>query len=90
MAVAPPPLHPPHKNKRMKTKRSDITPDPGGHRPQRPRAQGRTRAKQEQAQRAHLPLWMDTLRPCRKGLCLLLLPVGSTPSLELAAVVIIR
>ena len=30
--------------------RSDITPDPGGHRPQRPCAQGRTRAKQDQAQ----------------------------------------
>ena len=33
-----------------KKKRSDITPDPGGHRPQRPWAQGRTLAKQDQAQ----------------------------------------
>ena len=33
-----------------KKKRSDSTPDPGGHRPQRPYAQGRTRAKQDQAQ----------------------------------------
>ena len=32
--------------------RSDITPDSGGHRPQRPCAQGRTFAKQEQAQGA--------------------------------------
>ena len=31
---------------------SDITPDPGGRRPQRPCAQGRTSAKQEQAQEA--------------------------------------
>ena len=30
--------------------RSDITSDPGGHRPQRPCAQGRTRGKQDQAQ----------------------------------------
>ena len=33
-----------------KKNRSDITPDPGGHRPQRPCAQGRTRVKQDQAQ----------------------------------------
>ena len=37
-------------NKQKQKKRSDITPDPGGHRPQRPCAQGRTCAKQEQAQ----------------------------------------
>ena len=30
--------------------RSEITADPGGHRPQHPCAQGRTRAKQDQAQ----------------------------------------
>ena len=37
--------------KLWKTKtRSDITKDPGGHRPQRPYAQGRTHAKQDQAQ----------------------------------------
>ena len=35
-------------------KRSDITPDPGGHRPQRPCAQGRTCAKQDQAQASAL------------------------------------
>ena len=33
-----------------KKKRSDVTPDPGGHRPQCPCAQGRTCAKQDQAQ----------------------------------------
>ena len=33
-----------------KKNRSDITPDPGGHRPQRPCAQGRTYAKQDQPQ----------------------------------------
>ena len=31
---------------------SDITPDPGGHRPQRPCAQGRTCAEQDYAQEA--------------------------------------
>ena len=36
-------------NKKVK---SDTTPDPRGHRPQRPCAQGRTCAKQEQAQGA--------------------------------------
>ena len=36
--------------KNSKKHRSDITPDPGGHRPQRPCAQGRTCAKQDQAQ----------------------------------------
>ena len=35
--------------KKKKTN-SDITPDPGGHRPQRPCAQGRTCAKRDQAQ----------------------------------------
>ena len=35
---------------REEKNRSDITPDPGGHRPQRPCAQGRTCAKQDQAQ----------------------------------------
>ena len=34
----------------QKKNRSDITPDPGGHRPQRPCAQGRTCAEQDQAQ----------------------------------------
>ena len=34
------------KNKNKKNI-SDITPDPGGHRPQRPCAQGRTCAEQE-------------------------------------------
>ena len=33
-----------------KKKNSDITPDQGGHRPQRPCAQGRTCAKRDQAQ----------------------------------------
>ena len=33
-------------------KSSDITPDPGGYRPQRPCAQGRTCAEQEEAQEA--------------------------------------
>ena len=37
-----------------KNNRSDITPDPDGHRPQRPYAQGRTRAKQDQV-RASAP-----------------------------------
>ena len=39
-----------HLTKKTKEKknRSDITPDPGGHRPQRPCAQGRTYAKQDQ------------------------------------------
>ena len=36
--------------KKKKKGRSDITPDPGGHRPQRPCAQGRTYAKQDQPQ----------------------------------------
>ena len=36
--------------KKIKKIRSDITPDPGGHRPQRPCAQGRTYAKQDQPQ----------------------------------------
>ena len=36
--------------KKEKKNRSDITPDPGGHWPQRPCAQGRTCAKQDQAQ----------------------------------------
>ena len=35
---------------RGKKNRSDITPDPGGHRSQRPCAEGRTRAKQDQVQ----------------------------------------
>ena len=35
--------------KNSKKHRSDISPDPGGHRPQRPCAQGRTCAKQDQA-----------------------------------------
>ena len=35
---------------RKKKIRSDITPDPSGHRPQRPCTQRRTRAKQDQAQ----------------------------------------
>ena len=35
------------KKKKKKKKKSDITPDPGGHRPQRPCAQGRTCAEQE-------------------------------------------
>ena len=35
---------------KKKKGRSEITPDPGGHRPQQPCAQGRTRAKQDQAQ----------------------------------------
>ena len=40
-----------HEREREKKRnRSDITPDPGGHRPQHPCAQGRTRAKQDQAQ----------------------------------------
>ena len=38
------------KKKIKNTHRSDITPDPGGRRPQRPCAQGRTCAKQDQAQ----------------------------------------
>ena len=33
--------------KKTKKNRSDITPDPGGHRAQRPRVQGRTCAKQD-------------------------------------------
>ena len=36
--------------KKGQKRRSDITPDPGGHWPQRPCAQGQTRAKQDQAQ----------------------------------------
>ena len=36
--------------KQKQKNRSDITPDPGGHRPQRPCAQGRTYAKQDQPQ----------------------------------------
>ena len=47
-------MHPPAPGcKRMHNQnknRSHITPDPGGHRPQRPCAQGRTCAKQDQAQ----------------------------------------
>ena len=39
-----------HQVMEKKKNRSDITPDPGGHRPQRPCAPGRTRAKQDQAQ----------------------------------------
>ena len=39
-----------HQPKKKHTHRSDITPDPGGHWPQRPCAQGRTGAKQDQAQ----------------------------------------
>ena len=35
---------------REKKNRSDITPDPGGHRPQRPYTQRRTRTTQDQAQ----------------------------------------
>ena len=42
---ATPTLH-----KRLLKNRLDITADPGGHRPQHPCAQGRTRAKQDQAQ----------------------------------------
>ena len=36
--------------KRKEKNISDIMPDPGGHRPQRPYAQGLARAKQDQAQ----------------------------------------
>ena len=37
-------------DKKKKHNRSDITPDPGGLRPHRPYAQGRTRAQQDQVQ----------------------------------------
>ena len=38
-----------HQDKNTKQNRWDITPDLGGRRPKRPYAQGRTRAKQNQA-----------------------------------------
>ena len=39
-----------YSRQKMKLNRSDIMPDPGGHRPRRPCAQRRTRAKHDQAQ----------------------------------------
>ena len=52
MASAHRSRHPKKEANLTKRKRSGITPHPGGHRPQRPCAQRRTRAKQEKVQGA--------------------------------------
>ena len=50
---------------KQKKNRLDITPDPGGHRPQRPCAQGRTRAKLGSGAGKRSGAKSDTL--CRRG-----------------------